>query len=255
MLYFMVERYNISEKRNFKIMRKIIVLTFVSLDGVMQGPGGPEEDTSGNFTLGGWTVPYFDEFLGNIMAGQMSQPFDLLLGRKTFEIFASYWPHHPEEEPVSRPRSRLLIALSALVLLASTVPIASAASSPVGGKAKAVFFASDGLRQDKVVRYADQGVMPTMKRLLRDGARASSNGLLTEAPPNTGAGWYTLATGAWPGVHVKHLDIIDVENPADTLRRYRKQGLVRGTQVGKCVRYRRSELEAFLARITENNPR
>lgn len=77
--------------------RKIIVLTFVSLDGVMQGPGGPEEDTSGNFTLGGWTVPFFDEYLGNVMAEQMSQPFDLLLGRKTFEIFASYWPHHREE--------------------------------------------------------------------------------------------------------------------------------------------------------------
>jgi len=80
-------------------MRKINVLTFISLDGVMQGPGGPTEDTRGNFTLGGWTVPYFDEFLGNVMAEQMSQPFDLLLGRKTFEIFASYWPQHVEEGP------------------------------------------------------------------------------------------------------------------------------------------------------------
>lgn len=78
-------------------MRKIIVLTFITLDGVMQAPGGPEEDTSSNFTYGGWTVPYFDEFLGNVMAEQMGQPFDLLLGRKTFEIFAAYWPHHPEE--------------------------------------------------------------------------------------------------------------------------------------------------------------
>jgi dihydrofolate reductase len=78
-------------------MRKIIVLTFVSLDGVMQGPGGPTEDTSGNFTLGGWTVPYFDEFLGQVMTEQMGKPFDLLLGRKTFEVFASYWPYHPEE--------------------------------------------------------------------------------------------------------------------------------------------------------------
>jgi dihydrofolate reductase len=80
-------------------MRRVVVLTFLSLDGVMQGPGGPTEDTSGNFTLGGWTVPYFDEFLGNVMTEQMAQPFDLLLGRKTFEIFASYWPQHPEEGP------------------------------------------------------------------------------------------------------------------------------------------------------------
>jgi dihydrofolate reductase len=80
-------------------MRKIIVLSFISLDGVLQGPGGPSEDTSGDFTFGGWTVPYFDEFLGNVMAEQMGQPFDLLLGRKTFEIFASYWPDHEEEGP------------------------------------------------------------------------------------------------------------------------------------------------------------
>jgi dihydrofolate reductase len=78
-------------------MRKITVLTFITLDGVMQGPGGPTEDPSGNFSLGGWTVPYFDEYLGEIMTEQMSQPFDLLLGRKTFEIFASYWPQHEEE--------------------------------------------------------------------------------------------------------------------------------------------------------------
>lgn len=78
-------------------MRKIIVLSFITLDGVMQGPGGPAEDTSGHFTHGGWTVPYFDDFLGKIMEEQMSKPFDLLLGRKTFEIFASYWPHHEDE--------------------------------------------------------------------------------------------------------------------------------------------------------------
>src|SRR5579859_3300113 len=78
-------------------MRKIIVLTFITLDGVMQAPGGPEEDPAGGFTSGGWTVPYFDDFLGQTMTEQMSKPFDLLLGRKTYELFASYWPHHPEE--------------------------------------------------------------------------------------------------------------------------------------------------------------
>lgn len=78
-------------------MRKLIVLSFITMDGVMQAPGAPKEDESGGFKYGGWTVPYFDEFLGNEMVKQMSQPFDLLLGRKTFEIFASYWPQHKEE--------------------------------------------------------------------------------------------------------------------------------------------------------------
>lgn len=73
-------------------MRKVVVLSFISLDGVMQAPGGPEEDTSGGFQYGGWTVPYFDEFSGNLMGEQMSMPFDLLLGRKTYDIFAGYWP-------------------------------------------------------------------------------------------------------------------------------------------------------------------
>ena len=79
-------------------MRKIIVLTFITIDGVMQAPGGPQEDTSGNFTYGGWAVPYFDEFLGQVMGEQMDKPFDLLLGRKTYEIFASYWP---KQDPTS----------------------------------------------------------------------------------------------------------------------------------------------------------
>jgi dihydrofolate reductase len=80
-------------------MKKIIVATFITLDGVMQAPGGPEEDTSGNFKFGGWTEPYFDDFSGKVMSEQMSQPFELLLGRKTFEIFASYWPHHEDGWP------------------------------------------------------------------------------------------------------------------------------------------------------------
>jgi len=73
-------------------MRKIVVLSFISLDGVMQAPGGPEEDTSGDFKYGGWTVPYSDDVSGGWMLQQMSMPFELLLGRKTYDIFAGYWP-------------------------------------------------------------------------------------------------------------------------------------------------------------------
>lgn len=78
-------------------MRRIVLLTFITLDGIIQAPGGPKEDTSGGFKYGGWTAPYFDDFSGKIMAEQMKQPFSLLLGRKTFEIFASYWPQHADE--------------------------------------------------------------------------------------------------------------------------------------------------------------
>ena len=77
-------------------MRKIIVLSFTTLDGVMQAPGGPEEDTSSDFKYGGWTAPFFheaDEAAGKMMEKQM-QPADLLLGRKTFDIFAAYWPEN-----------------------------------------------------------------------------------------------------------------------------------------------------------------
>lgn len=79
-------------------MRKIIVLSFITLDGVMQAPGGPEEDTSGGFEYGGWTAPYHDEASGMIMETQL-KPADLLLGRKTYEIFASYWPEHADYWP------------------------------------------------------------------------------------------------------------------------------------------------------------
>src|SRR5688572_2620400 len=79
-------------------MRKIIVLSFITLDGVMQAPGGPEEDTSGGFKYGGWVAPYFDDVGGKVMEKQM-KPADLLLGRKTFEIFASYWPDHADNWP------------------------------------------------------------------------------------------------------------------------------------------------------------
>jgi dihydrofolate reductase len=85
-------------------MRKIIVLSFITLDGVMQAPGGPEEDTSGGFKYGGWTFPYFDEFAGKMMGEQMDHPFDLLLGRKTYDIFAAYWPKQDEKtNPVTKP--------------------------------------------------------------------------------------------------------------------------------------------------------
>ncbi|MEI8197706.1 MAG: dihydrofolate reductase family protein [Phycisphaerae bacterium] len=75
-------------------MSRVVVLEHISLDGVIQAPGGPDEDPSGGFAYGGWIAPYSDALLGKALRRQMSLPFDLLLGRKTFEIWAPYWPQH-----------------------------------------------------------------------------------------------------------------------------------------------------------------
>jgi len=80
-------------------MRKITVLSMITLDGVMQAPGGPKEDTSGGFKYGGWTEPYSDEVYGNVVQEELQQPSDYLLGRKTFEIWAAYWPQHGDFWP------------------------------------------------------------------------------------------------------------------------------------------------------------
>ena len=107
-------------------MRKLIVNTFLTLDGVMQAPGGPEEDESDGFTYGGWSVNYWDDMMGEVMDEIMGVPFDLVLGRKTYDIFAAYWPNASEEagaKPlndatkyvVSRGRPKLEWAKSVLV--------------------------------------------------------------------------------------------------------------------------------------------
>lgn len=87
-------------------MRKVIALEFMTLDGVIQAGGGPEEDTSGGFAYGGWQVPYSDEVLGTVMRRQLDMPFELLLGRKTFEIWAAYWPHHADIWPGVNPATK-----------------------------------------------------------------------------------------------------------------------------------------------------
>ena len=81
-------------------MRRIITGAFVSLDGVMQAPGGPEEDPVGGFRFGGWAAPYFDEAMGETVSEMMARPFDLLLGRKTYDIFAAHWPYVEAGDPI-----------------------------------------------------------------------------------------------------------------------------------------------------------
>ncbi len=85
-------------------MRSLIVSTFVTLDGVMQAPGGPEEDPSGGFEHGGWSVNHWDDAMMARMGEQMGREFDLMLGRRTYEIFAAHWPH--VEDPLANPLNR-----------------------------------------------------------------------------------------------------------------------------------------------------
>src|SRR3954451_7054209 len=99
-------------------------------------------------------------------------------------------------------------ALAATAAIAAGMPIAAAQAGgdhghghDEDGDGKLLFYASDGMRQDAIERYSDEGATPGFRELLKHGAFASNHGLLTQAPPNTGAGWYTLATGAWPAVH------------------------------------------------------
>src|SRR6202142_1425158 len=81
-------------------MRKIMIGAMTSLDGVMQSPGGPHEDPIGDFPYGGWVAPYFDAALGEAVGEMFAQPFDLLLGRKTYDIFAAHWPYVGADDPI-----------------------------------------------------------------------------------------------------------------------------------------------------------
>jgi dihydrofolate reductase len=85
-------------ERKGRAMRELIVSEFMTLDGVVQAPGGPEEDTTGGFAHGGWSVPYWDDMMGEAMDAATAEPFDLLLGRRTYEIFAAHWPHAGEDD-------------------------------------------------------------------------------------------------------------------------------------------------------------
>ncbi|ENN87111.1 hypothetical protein RHSP_67439 [Rhizobium freirei PRF 81] len=83
-------------------MRKVIAATFISLDGVMQAPGGPQEDPTGGFEHGGWTFHYFDDATGKALFEIFEKPFDLLLGRKTYDIFAAHWPYAGDDDPIAK---------------------------------------------------------------------------------------------------------------------------------------------------------
>jgi dihydrofolate reductase len=100
-------------------MRKVLAAAFVSLDGVIQAPGGPEEDPTGGFAMGGWTATYWDDVMGQAMGESFAAPFDLLLGRKTYEIFAAHWPHMGDN-----PVAQTFNSVTKYVATTSTAPLA-----------------------------------------------------------------------------------------------------------------------------------
>lgn len=100
-------------------MRKVLAAAFVSLDGVMQAPGGPQEDPTGGFEMGGWTATFWDEVMDQAMGESFAAPFDLLLGRKTYEVFAAHWPYIGDEDPIARSFN----AITKYVATSSTAPL------------------------------------------------------------------------------------------------------------------------------------
>ena len=183
-------------------MRQLVVSTFLTLDGVMQAPGGPGEDDSGGFAHGGWTVPYFDEQVGAFMGELMSSPFDLVLGRRTYDIFAAYWPHASEEEgagPLNdatkyvASRSRPTLSWDRSVLIEGDVAEGIAVLKEQDGPQLQVHGSQNLLqtliRAGLVDRYrllVFPVVLGSGKRLFADGTIPSALRLVTSTVSGTG---------------------------------------------------------------------
>jgi dihydrofolate reductase len=183
-------------------MRKLIVTTFLTLDGVMQAPGGPEEDPDENFSYGGWSFTYFDDTMGEIMDGIMNKPFDMVLGRRTYELFASFWPNAPEEaggQPLNNATkhvaSRTLTSLEwqNSVLLEGEVPEAVAALKQGDGPELQVHGSSNLLQTllkhelvDEFHLHTFPVVVGSGKRLFADGTTPGGLKLVDSKITSTG---------------------------------------------------------------------
>ncbi|MGH2657580.1 MAG: dihydrofolate reductase family protein [Actinomycetota bacterium] len=197
-------------------MRKLVVNTFVSLDGVMQAPGGPEEDPSGGFEQGGWSVPFWDERMNQSMGEFMGKPFDLVLGRKTYEIFAAHWPHTDEPGAAELNRATKHVASRTLEtlewensrLLEGDVAEAVARLKGEDGPELQVHGSSDLiqtlLREGLIDRFrvwTFPVVLGTGKRLFGEGAPPGALKLVDSQVSSTGVvmATYELAGELKPG--------------------------------------------------------
>lgn len=144
-------------------MRRVTATTFVSLDGVMQAPGGPGEDDSGGFAHGGWTVPHFDDTVGAALGKMFSRPFALLLGRKTYDIFAAHWPR--AESGPDAALARTFNAATKYVATKSTAPLQWQNSLPVHDAAAVLPWLKQGDGPDLLI----QGSGDLIQTLMADG--------------------------------------------------------------------------------------
>ena len=145
-------------------MRRLAVQTFLSLDGVTQAPGGPEEDPTGGFAHGGWTVNYWDDVMGQVIGEAMGGPFDLLLGRKTYEIFAAHWPYAKDPCAArlndatkyvgSSTHSRIVRPAGSFALEQPTGAEIERPRKMERGRAEAVWEGDDGEKAVKISREA-----------------------------------------------------------------------------------------------------
>jgi dihydrofolate reductase len=163
-------------------MRKLIVSAFVSLDGVMQAPGGPEEDPTGGFEYGGWTFPYWDEVGGEAMGDIFARPYDLLLGRKTYDIFAAYWPFQKDS-----PIAEQFNAVTKYVATSGTDPLAWVSSVKLEGD---VLDAVARLKQGDGPDLLTQGSAMLVRALLARGLVDELNLLVFPLLLGKGKRWF-----------------------------------------------------------------
>jgi dihydrofolate reductase len=198
-------------------MRKLMVNTFLSLDGVMQGPGAPAEDDSNGFGYGGWSVNYWDDEMGGLMGTLTSEPLDLVLGRRTYDIFAAHWPHASDEEgggPLNRAtkyvasRGTPALTWDRSVLLAGDAAESVAALKATDGPELQVHGSSDLLQTliragliDEYHLWVFPVLLGTGKRLFADGVVPAGLELVGSTVSTTGVviGTYRPAGGIKAG--------------------------------------------------------
>ncbi|HMG47737.1 MAG TPA: dihydrofolate reductase family protein [Allosphingosinicella sp.] len=195
-------------------MRKLVCGAFVSLDGVMQAPGGPEEDPTGGFRFGGWTFPYWDEITDEAVGESFARPFDLLLGRRTYEIFAAYWPYLEGE--IADPFN----AAAKYVATSSTAPLAWANSVRLDGDVPA---AVARLKEGDGPDLLTQGSSVLVQSLLAAGLVDQLN--LLVLPVLLGRGRKLFGDDARPGA----LELVSsrISSTGVIIARYRPAGPVR----------------------------